>query len=188
MLLIIALITLTFLQNNMTCGQALFDKYFTGKTMRIDYFHTGDFKTELITIDKIYQYDVYPGNRRNLIDNFNNGKYYIKIHDHPSGQLIFSKGFDSYFGEYQTSRDAGKGIKKTYHETAIIPYPKNMILLSIEKRDDKNLLAEIFKSEIDPGSISVIKDKVKDGTVKVYQPLKNGNPEDKVDVAVIGEG
>lgn len=188
LIFIIALITLTFLQNNMTSGQALFDKYFTGKTMRIDYFHTGDSKTELITIDKIYQYEVYPRNRRNLIDNFNNGKYYIKIYELPSGQLIFSKGFDSYFGEYQASEYAGKGINRTYHETAVIPYPKNMILFSIEKRDEKNLLAEIFKSEIDPGSISIIKDKVKDRAVKVYRPLKNGNPEDKVDVAVIGEG
>jgi len=187
-ILIFAFITMIFPQSNTAEGQNLFDKYFSDKTMRIDYFHIGDLKSELITIDKIYRYDVYSGNRKNLIDNFNNGKYYVKIYDHLSGQLIFSKGFDTYFGEYQASNDGEKGIKRAYHESAIIPYPKSTILFSIEKRDDKNLLQEIFKTEIDPESIAIIKDKIKDSAVEVYQSLKNGDPEFKVDVAVIGEG
>jgi hypothetical protein len=188
LILFFYLSAITLPQSKTEGNQMHFEKYFSDKTMRIDYFHIGDLKSELITIDKIYQYDVYSGNRRNLIDSFNNGKYYVKIYDGSSGELIFSKGFDTYFGEYQTSSDGENGKKRTYHESAIIPYPKSSIKFSIEKRDDKNLLKEIFKTEIDPGSISIIKDKIKDASVKVYQSLKNGDPGNKVDVAVIGEG
>ena len=32
-----------------------FDDYFLDETLRIDYFHIGDAKTEIITIDKLFQ-------------------------------------------------------------------------------------------------------------------------------------
>src|SRR3990167_751042 len=105
----------------------LFEDYFTNTTLRIDYHHTRDSKTELFTIDKIYEYGIWAGSTKNLIDNFNNGKYYVKVYDAASSKLIFSKGFDSYFGEYQTSSNASRGVKKAYHESALIPFPKERI-------------------------------------------------------------
>ena len=36
-----------------------FDNYFIDKTMRIDYYHIGDAKSEIITLDKIYQYGTW---------------------------------------------------------------------------------------------------------------------------------
>ena len=146
----------------------LFEDYFVNTTLRIDYHHIGDSKTELFTIDKIYEYGIWAGSTKNLIDNFNNGKYYVKVYDAASNKLIFSKGFDSYFGEYQTSSNAIKGIKKAYHESALIPLPKEKIKLSIEKRDAGNNLKEIFSFEIDPKDVSIIKDKVVDNRVKCF--------------------
>jgi hypothetical protein len=102
-------------------AQSEFDKYFQDETMRIDYLHIGDAATELFTIDKIFKYENWAGSLKNLIDNLNNGRYYAKIYDMPSGQLIFSKGYDSYFGEYKQSAEAIKGIKRTFHETMNIP-------------------------------------------------------------------
>lgn len=166
----------------------LFEDYFTNETMRIDYYHIGDAQTELFTIDKIYEYGIWAGSTRNLIDNFNNGKYYAKVYDAISNKLIFSKGFDSYFGEYQTSENASNGIKKAYHESVLIPLPKEKIKLSIEKRDAGNNLIEIFSSEIDPKDVSIIKDRIIDSAVKVFKAVYNGEPQKKVDVAIISEG
>ena len=123
-----------------------------------------------------------------MIDNFNNGKYYAKVYDAASNKLIYSKGFDSYFGEYQTSENASKGIKKAYHESVLIPLPKEKIKLSIEKRDAGNNLKEIFAAEIDPKDVSIIKDKIVDSAVKVFKSVYNGDPQKKVDVAIISEG
>ena len=109
-----------------------FDDYFTNKTMRVDYYHIGDSKTEIITLDQVYKYGIWAGSKKNLIDNFNNGRYYVKIYDAASGNLIFSKGFDSYFGEYKTSRDALNGIQRTYSESVLIPFPKNKIRKSLQ--------------------------------------------------------
>lgn len=168
--------------------QIRFEDYFANETMRIDYHHVGDSQTELFTIDKIYQYGIWAGSTKNLIDYFNNGKYYVKVYDIVSNKLIFSKGFDSYFGEYQTSSDASKGIKKAYHESALIPLPKEKIKFTIEKRDAANNLKELFSAEIDPKSVSIIKDKISDKDVKVFKSVYNGDPQKKVDIAIIGEG
>jgi hypothetical protein len=165
-----------------------FDNYFIDKTMRIDYFHTGDSKSEIITLDKIYQYGTWGGSLKNLIDNFNNGKYYLKIYDAASKTLIYSKGFDSYFGEYKTSDDGLNGIKKTYHESAIIPYPKQKIIFAVEIRGKDNLLSEIYRTELNPEDLLIIKDSINDKNVKVIESLKSGDPHIKVDVAILAEG
>ncbi len=144
--------------------------------------------SEIFTIDKIYNYGVWAGSLKNLIDNFNNGKYYIKIYDAETNTLIFSKGFDCYFGEYQTSADAQNGIKKTYSESAIIPSPKNKIKFAIEKRDDKNLLNQIYSTEIDPNNVMIIRDSVDDNSVFVFEDKNNEDPHKHVDIAIIGEG
>jgi len=164
-----------------------FDLYFSDHTMRIDYFHTGDNKQEFITIDKIFKQGPWAGNPKHLIDNFNNGRYYIKIFDTTSGKLIYSKGFDSYFGEYKTTTRAGKGIKKTFHETALIPYPKNTIRFTLEIRDRKNQLHSLFSKEIKPSSIEIIQESLITN-VKVFPIIHNGDPHQKVDLVFIAEG
>jgi len=86
-----------------------FKKYFINKTMRIDYFHVGDKTSDEIVFDLVYKQGEWAGNRKSLIDNFNNGKYYHKIYDLELNKLIYSKGFNNYFGEYQATEPASKG-------------------------------------------------------------------------------
>jgi len=179
---------LLFLASFVSAQNINFNSWFSDETMRIDYYHTGDSKTELVTIDAIYKYGIWAGSVKNLIDNFNNGAYYYKIYDAASNTLIYSKGFDSYFKEYQTGEQAAGGIKKAYHESAIIPYPKNKIRFVLEKRDKQNNLNEVFSTSIDPADLYIIKDAVKDKDVTVYKPHISGNPHNKVDVAILAEG
>jgi len=77
---------------------------------------------------------------------------------------------------------------KSFHESAIIPFPKNKFLFALEKRNDKNLLDEFFRTEIDPASIFIIKDKIADATVEILKPVNNGDPHNKVDIAILAEG
>jgi len=165
-----------------------FNKYFIDETMRIDYFHIGDAKSETITLDQVYRYGTWAGSRVNLIDKFNNGRYYVHIFDAESNDLLYTKGYDSYFGEYQTSNPAIKGIKRTYHESLIIPFPKNKVKVTILRRDKDNNLNDFYSVIIDPFSVNVIKLNLKDKNVKVTNSLYNGDPHQKVDVAILGEG
>ncbi len=165
----------------------VFDDYFVDKTMRVDYFHTGDAKEEIITVDRVYKQGIWAGSKKHLIDRLNYGRYCIKIYDSSSGKLIFSKGFDSYFGEYKTTGKALEGIKRAYHESFLFPYPKEKVRFSFEARDKTNVLHPLFTQDINPSSVDILKENL-DDDVKVFELWKGGDPHEKVDLAFIAEG
>ena len=162
-----------------------FDTYFTNQTLRIDYFHTGDAKSETVETSQMYKYEIWGGSLVNLVDQLNYGAYYHKIYDQETGELIYSKGFDSYFKEYQVSTPAIEGKVKQFHETAIVPFPKSKIIFVLEKRDKAGKLSEVFRQEINPDDAQ--KNPV-DADVKVYTSLNNGDSHVRADIAIIGEG
>lgn len=169
-------------------GQISFENYFLNKTLRIDLHHGGEAFSEFYSVDALYSYGVWAGSRIHLIDNLNNGKYYAKLYEASSSKLIFSKGYDTYFGEYQSTDEAVSGNKKVYHESILIPLPLREVKLVIEKRDSLNQLVEIFSYNINPNSYFIIKDEIKDENVKVVNSLINGEPNSKVDVVILSEG
>jgi len=173
---VIILFGIFFMITSTITGNSMekFNKYFLDETMRIDYFHIGDAVTEIMTLDQVYRYGTWAGSRVNLIDEFNNGRYYAHIYDAESNELIYTKGYDSFFGEYQTSSPAIEGIKRTYHESLIIPFPKNKIKVTILRRDKDNKLNEFYSFEIEPMDVKVIKLKLIDKTVKITKSLYNG--------------
>jgi len=164
-----------------------FNDFFRDQTLRIDYFHSGDAGTESFTLDKMTVYGIWAGNPQHLLDEFNNGKYYVKIYDVPTNRLIFSKGFNSYFGEYQTTRPALNGIPRTYSETVLLPLPKSIFLFVLEVRDKQNILHPRFIRKINPRDYHIADEAPAKG-VRVLPVLKNGPAHSKVDVAFLAEG
>ncbi|MBU0559738.1 MAG: M64 family metallopeptidase [Bacteroidota bacterium] len=173
---------------SLTAQPVEFDKYFHDKTMRIDYYHAGNSETEIVSIDQIYERSNWGRNKINLIDNFNNGRYYVKIIDSASGKLIFSKGFDSYFGEYQTSDYALNGKFRTFHETAIIPSPKNHFKFVFEKRNKNKTLESIFEAELNPEDVMIIREDIALDNIEVIQSYNGNASERAVDIAILADG
>lgn len=164
-----------------------FDEYFTDRTMRIDYYHAGDAAGETATLDRVYEQGPWAGSLTHLLDPFNVGRYLVTIVDAASGALIFSRGFDSYFGEYKTSGPALEGVKRTYHESALVPFPKKKVRFTLEAKDRKNALHPVFSCEIEPSADSIVRETPAPG-IKVFELVKSGDPHKKVDVAFVAEG
>jgi len=162
-----------------------FEKYFSAATLRIDYFHAGNATQESVQLDKLYKYDYWAGSKFKLIDSLDYGAYYHKIYDLASGELIYSKGFDSYFKEYQTSTPALEGEVKQFHESAIVPFPMDKILFTLEKRDKSGKMHEVFKQQINPAEASPPN---LDDKIRIFTSQQSGPPEMKADIAIIGEG
>ena len=78
---------------------AAFDDDFLDETLRIDYFHTGNADEEIVSLDQMWRQGTWAGSRTRLVDELNLGRYYAKAYDAASGELLWSRGFDSYFGE-----------------------------------------------------------------------------------------
>lgn len=165
----------------------VFDDFFENHTMRVDYYHTGAADEDIITIDQIYKQGIWAGTTTQLIDPFDLGIYCLKVYDRVSSQLIYSRGFATYFSEYQTTEPAKKGIRKTYHETVLFPYPKKPVLMVLEKRNRNNILQPFFEWEIDPADYH-INDEAPDRGDRVINVLDHGHPHKKVDLVILGDG
>src|SRR6266481_861444 len=82
-------------------------------TMRLDYFHTGDAKQELFSVDRIVSEPLpWPGDLNKAIDDTNLGKYFFEVRDEKSKRVLYSRGFASIYGEWETT-DEAKSIMRT---------------------------------------------------------------------------
>lgn len=168
-------------------AKASYDSFFTDNTLRVDYFQTGTASREIISLDQIYREGEWPGTRSNLIDTLNLGQYLLKVYDLATNQLIFSHGFASIFGEWQTTDEAISGTFRTMHGTARLPFPKRSVQFIIAKRNKKNVFINQFFTTIDPGSRFVNCER-KSFPYKTNALISNGAPKNKVDLLIMGDG
>jgi hypothetical protein len=168
-------------------GNVDFAAYFEDRTMRVDVFHTGDAKEEMFAIDRIIQEGPWAGNPGRLISPFAFGRYLLRVSDLASGKPIYSKGFDSYFGEYKTTEPGTKGVKKTFSESLLIPFPKNKVRLEVLLRNRENQPQPVFSREIDPADMFIVREKPA-ADVQIDELVKNGPPAAKVDLVILAEG
>jgi len=164
-----------------------FAAHFHDETLRIDYFHTGNADEEIISLDQMWRQGTWAGSRTRLVDELDLGRYYAKAYDAASGELVWSRGFDSYFGEWKTTAKAAAGIRRTFHESALLPYPKQPVIFTLEVRQADNSLAEIFRQEIDPDDWRIRRDALPDGVV-VVDAAVHGDSHSQVDIAIVGDG
>ncbi|MEZ5198228.1 MAG: M64 family metallopeptidase [Bacteroidales bacterium] len=163
-----------------------FKQYFENKTMRVDYFHSGTSVEEHFAIDRILNDGEWAGSKMKLIDNLNLGLYHFEIQDKETSVILFSGGFASIFGEWQTIAEA-QIQWGTFHESVRFPWPKQPIKLIMKKRDVCNLFVTIWETEIDPGSrgVNPTENPVQ---CNVFNYIENGPPSDKVDIVILGDG
>lgn len=167
-------------------GAVDYGKYFSDKTMRLDYFHTGNSKTEHFAVDRILNDGNWPGSRTVLIDDLNLGLYQFEVRDAAENKLIYSRGFASIFGEWQTIPEAKKEWG-TFHESIRFPWPKRAVKVVMKKRDKQNNFKAIWKYRVDPAERKVNKGEI-EHTNRSYAIKKSGDPAKKVDIVFLGDG
>src|ERR1044071_7417579 len=91
------------------------------RTMRVDYFHTGNAKQELFSLDRVVVEPLeWPGNPKQPIDRTNLGKYLFEVRDRGNGHVLYSRGFASVYGEWETT-DEAREANRTFHESLRFP-------------------------------------------------------------------
>jgi hypothetical protein len=163
-----------------------FPDFFEDKTMRLDYFHSGNANQEHFAFDRIVSDGKWAGSKEGLIDDLNLGLYQFEIFAKETNKLLFSEGFASVFGEWQTTGEA-KNEWGTFHESIRFPWPKKTVSVVLKKRDNQNRFVEIWKTEIDPGSRRVNSTDLIHRN-NIFTILENGPADKKVDIVVLGDG
>lgn len=167
-------------------GNVNFDEYFIDKTMRLDYYHSGSSTEEHFAYDRTVSDGIWAGNRKNLIDKLGLGLYFFKVIDAKTNVLLYSQGFASIFGEWQTIPEADS-LWGTFHESIRFPWPKKPVTILLEKRDSLNAFKTIWTAFVDPSSVTVNPaDLTHSETVDIIK--ESGPASEKVDIVILGDG
>jgi hypothetical protein len=156
-------------------------------TMRLDYYHTGNATQETFSLDRVYVEPLpWPGRMSRTVDESNLGKYLFEVRDQKTDRLLYSRGFASIYGEWETT-DEAKTINRTFHESLRFPSPPDPFRIRLKKRDPRNNFREIWRADVDPKDIFI--DRARRPSPGPLVPIQRaGDPADKVDFLIIGDG
>lgn len=165
---------------------APYEAVFTGDTMRVDYLQTGGRGVEAVALDRIVNDGPWPGSRTNLVDATNLGKYLFEVIDRGTNRVIYSRGFATLYGEWETTAEA-KEAHRTFSGTLRFPWPQMPVQVVLKKRDRLNAFHEFWSVIIDPASRQVNRARVAPAA-RVWTLWESGPPDTKVDLLLIGDG
>jgi IgA Peptidase M64/Peptidase M64 N-terminus len=156
------------------------------RTMRVDYFHGGGPRGEAITLDAIVNDGPWPGSPTQLLDTSDLGKYLFEVLDRASGRMLYSRGFASIYGEWETTAEV-RSTARTFHESLRFPWPTDPVRVILKKRDSMNVFRELWTTDADPRSRAVSRTAPK-RVGRLDSVFESGPPASKIDLLLISEG
>lgn len=127
----------------------------------------------------------FGGSKVNLIDPFNFGTNRVKVIDVQSNTLIYSRGYNTLFREWQTTNEA-TDMERCYEESVSVPLPLNPAYIILEIRNFDGEFEEVFSKLYEPGEMFNTTEQRY--IFPVQDVLVNGTPDSKVDVVILPEG
>ncbi len=155
-------------------------------TWRLDFYHTGGPKNlEVFSVDRVVVEPLpWPGNPAANIDKTGFGNYKFEVRG-GDGTLLYSRGYSPIFAEWMTTEESSK-ISRTFHESVRFPAPDSPFDIVIYRRDAKNEFKETWRTRVDPKDIFI--DRSAPPKLTPVQLEHHGDPQDKVDIVLIGDG
>jgi IgA peptidase M64/peptidase M64-like protein len=157
------------------------------QTMRLDYYHTGNSEREYFSPDRVVLEPLpWPGDMNKTIDNTNLGKYFFEVRDQNTKRVLFSRGFASIYGEWETT-DEAKTTMRTFSESLRFPAPAVPVEIVLKKRDSRNNWRDIWTTVVDPKDIFIDRSKPR-APARLIPIQKMGDSASKVDFLILGDG
>src|SRR5258708_7523 len=121
------------------------------RTLRVDYYHTGNSHEEWFSLDRVVLEPLgWPGNLNKSIDESQLGEYLFEVRERSSGKLLYSRGFNSVFGEWKTTEEALRG-NRTFSESLRFPSPEVPVEVSLKERAGKGM-GEVSTEDVAGGA------------------------------------
>ncbi|MBC3929009.1 peptidase M64 [Undibacterium sp. CY21W] len=159
----------------------------TPATVRLDYMHTGNAKTEQYALSRVLIEPLpWPGNLQQNIDTSNRGVNKVEVSDLKTGELIYSRGFSTIFGEWKSTDEASK-LNRGFEESVRFPKPDKPVRVTIQKRDENNVFVPVWSVDIDTDAQDVIRKQPR-AIAKPVPIIVNGPSPEKVDLLILGDG
>jgi len=156
------------------------------RTLRVDYVHRGGPGGEAIELDAVLVEGAWPGSQTRLIDTTDLGKYLFEVLDRASNRVVYSRGFASIYGEWETTPEF-RANDRTFHESVRFPWPGAPVRVVLKKRDPENVFVPLWQIDVDPQSASARTSL--DGPGRAPSPVFVSGPASrKVDLLLVSDG
>ena len=163
-----------------------FEQYFLDEgSLRMDVFQCGNSEGSHYVFERFILEPHFGGSKVNLIDPFNFGTNRVKVIDAQTNTLIYSRGYNTLFREWQTT-DEATSIERCYEESVNVPLPRNEAYVILEIRNFDGEFEEVFSKLYQPNEM--FNSTEQRYVFPVYDVMVNGTPESKVDVVILPEG
>jgi len=156
----------------------------TPRTLRLDYEHSGTATEESFRLDGLVREGAWAGPMHKRVDSIGYGKYFFEVRDAATGEIWYSRGFASIFGEWELTAEA-KEKSATFHESLRFPAPESSVHVVLKKRATDNSLREVWSTEVDPAGAIDWQPQTK---AALWPVIENGPPSEKADLLLLGDG
>ena len=163
-----------------------FDKYFTDKTLRVDYLFTGNAAHQAICVDELSALPRWAGRRHHLAQLPLAGNGQIVMRDAADSTVIYRISFSSLFQEWLET-DEARTVAKGMENTFLLPYPRRKAVVEITLLDPHRRTRARLTHTVDPQDILIHEKGHSHITPHKY--LQKCGPADRcIDVAILAEG
>jgi hypothetical protein len=156
-------------------------------TVRVDYNHSGNALSDQYALERVVIEPLpWPGSLAQNFDNTDRGQNRVEVVDAKTGDLLYSRGFSTIFGEWRTTDEAAR-MSRGFQESVRFPKPDKPVRVRILKRDERNQFSVAWSVEIDTNAMDVVRQQ-EAAPAKPIPIRVNGPSADKVDLLVMGDG
>jgi hypothetical protein len=128
----------------------------------------------------------WPGDMERTIDDTNRGVNNRRSGRRKTGDLLYSRGFSTIFGEWRTTEEANK-LSRGFGESVRFPKPDQPVRVRILKRDERNEFSVVWSVEVDTDAQDVVR-KQPPAPAKPIAIRVSGPSPQKVDLLILGDG
>jgi hypothetical protein len=157
------------------------------RTMRVDFLHDGNALGEHYALARILIEPLaWPGNTARPVDTTNRGVNSFEVVDPKTNRVLYSRGFSTIFGEWQTT-DEAQQLSRGFEESLRFPLPSQPVRVRVLKRDERNAFSVVWSFDVDPASTDVIRE-TPPVPARPIAIRNSGPPDEKVDLLILGDG
>ncbi|GGZ07534.1 M64 family metallopeptidase [Pseudoduganella plicata] len=156
-------------------------------TVRVDYLHSGNALAETYALERVVIEPLpWPGAMDRTIDDTDRGINRVEVVDAKTGQLLYSRGFSTIFGEWRSTEEAAKA-SRAFGESVRFPKPDRPVKVRILKRDERNAFSIVWSADIDTDALDVVRKQPPAPARPIPIRVAGPSPQ-KVDLLILGDG
>lgn len=164
-----------------------FDKYFDGRTLRLDYIFAGDSAHQQIFLDRCYSLDQWAGRRVNLDKMPLEGTADITLRTADTHQTIYRYSFSTQFQDW-TGIKLATTLQCAYDHVVLVPMPRQSVDIEINLYDFRQQPVATLTHRFDPTDILIRNLSANTPPVPHKDIVHSGDSHNCIDIAILAEG